>query len=110
MLKHLKDLAQGKTTRGKRRSSKWPKLRKQFILDNPKCAICESTSKLEVHHIIPFSVDPSLELEISNLIPLCENGKYGSVCHQLYGHLGNYRRHNPDCVKDAEEWNKKIKG
>ncbi|NVM33986.1 MAG: hypothetical protein HWN81_00220 [Candidatus Lokiarchaeota archaeon] len=109
MLKILKDRIQGKAPKGAKRSSKWRKVRKQFLKDNPKCAVCSSVTSLEVHHCIPFHLAPDLELENDNLITLCENKKYGVNCHLLIGHLGNYKRANMQVKIDAITWNMKIK-
>jgi 5-methylcytosine-specific restriction endonuclease McrA len=109
LIKHLKDRVEGKASKGQRRSSKWRKVRKEFLKKNNKCAICECTTKLEVHHKIPFHVDPSKELDEDNLITLCENKKYGINCHLLMGHLGNYRRHNENIEGDAKKWNQLLK-
>lgn len=109
IIKHIKDKLQGKAKKGHRRSSKWSKIRKEFLVKNNRCAVCESTSKLEVHHKIPFHVDPSKELDEDNLVTLCENKKYGLNCHLLMGHLGNYRKHNKLIDIDVKLWNEKIK-
>jgi hypothetical protein len=103
MFKEIMDKVQGKSS-GQKRSSKWRKVRKEFLKDNSECAACGSTTKLEVHHIKPFHSHPELELEKSNLITLCENKKYGICCHQLVGHRGNYRKINKNCVEDAAYW------
>ena len=95
---------------GKKRSSKWPKTRKKFLEENPCCAVCgRDTGKREVHHIKPFHLHPELELDPTNFITLCENKKDGVNCHLLFGHLGSYRSCNEDVIKDAAEWNLKIK-
>ncbi len=96
-------------TRGKKRSSKWRKTRNAFKKKNPKCVVCGGKIKIEVHHIKPFHSHPELELEESNLMTLCERGKYGIVCHQLIGHLGNYKRINNNVELDSIVWNYKIK-
>lgn len=109
LIKHLRDVAQGKTTKRKRRSPKWRTVRAEHLERKPRCAVCDGTSKVEVHHIIPFHVAPELELEPANLLTLCERKKYGLNCHQLVGHLGNYRRANPDVRCDASTWRRKIR-
>lgn len=108
MIRSLIDKMQGKIPKGKKRSSEWSKVRKDFLLDNPTCAACNCTDKLEVHHIQPFHSHPELELEKSNLITLCENKRYGICCHQLIGHRGNYRKINENCIEDAKYWNSQI--
>lgn len=106
--KTLKDRIQGKAPKGARRDSQWSKVRKKHLKKQPYCQVCGSDKKLEVHHIIPFHVAPDLELEPSNLMTLCENGKYGITCHQLIGHLGNYRKINSSAEIDAATWRMKL--
>jgi len=108
--KAIKDRIQGKAMIGQRRSGDWPTARKLHLKENPKCEVCESKFKTEVHHIIPFSIAPDLETNPDNMMTLCENKKYGINCHLLIGHLGNYRRTNPSCELDAMAWRFKIKG
>jgi len=97
----LKDRIQGKAPKGARRSSRWTKARKRHLEKNPRCEVCGSKKALEVHHVIPFSIAPDLELDPSNFISLCENKKYGINCHLLLGHLGNYRRFNASVKADV---------
>jgi hypothetical protein len=108
IIKNLKDAIQGKASFGNTRSNKWPAVRKAHLKNNPTCAACGGKSKLEVHHIKPFYIEPSLELDLTNLITLCESKSYGVVCHLHYGHLGNYKKVNPDVVKDSAIWKKKL--
>jgi 5-methylcytosine-specific restriction endonuclease McrA len=82
------DRVQGKAPKGARRHRTWRKVRAAHLFKFDSCAVCESTTKLQVHHIVPFHVAPGLELDPANLITLCENNKYGIRCHQLIGHLG----------------------
>lgn len=107
-LKRVKDVVQGKAPSGATRSSRWPTVRKHFVKANPTCAACGGADKLEVHHIVPFHIDPILELEPNNLISLCESDSYGVVCHLTIGHLGNYKKHNPDVREDAANMLKKL--
>ena len=97
---HLIDEFLGKTT-GRKRSSKWRGVRKKFLKLNPKCESCGGVKKLEVHHIVPFHEDPSLELEPCNLMTLCRAKKYGIHCHLFVGHKSNYRLINPDAYQTA---------
>jgi 5-methylcytosine-specific restriction endonuclease McrA len=102
LVQHIKDVAKGKAKLTKRRSSRWPALRKAFLEANPTCAACGSTSDLEVHHIKPYHQNPELELDPSNLIVLCD--KPGPDNHHLtVGHLGSFRKANPDVVDDAAD-------
>ena len=86
------------------RSAQWPKVRAEYLKTNPVCQVCGSSVKPEVHHIIPVHIDPSKELELDNLITLCD--KY---CHFIFGHLMNWRSYNPDIIKDAQLYYQKIK-
>lgn len=108
ILNNVKDTIQGKAKLGHKRSSKWPKIRKEFLLKNPKCAVCSGTKSLEAHHIIPFHVNPDLELDPNNLVALCESKSYGIICHLLVGHLGNYKNVNPNVKEDVAFWNEKL--
>ena len=93
---------------GAKRSPKWREVRKQFLEDNPYCAVCGGKKKNEIHHKELFNLRPDLELELTNLINLCERKKYGVNCHLFVGHLGNYRSANPNVVEDAEIWREKL--
>ena len=81
------------------RSSKWPALRKEHLKKQPCCQACGSDRKPEVHHIVPFHLDPSRELDPSNLITLCDKW-----CHFVFGHLLDYRSWNKDVVRDARHY------
>jgi len=108
IIKKIKDVIEGKASIDHRRSSKWPTVRKHHLKNNPNCALCEGTDKLEVHHIKPFYEHPELELEPSNLLTLCESYSYGICCHRTVGHLGNYKKINPNVVEDSKIWNSKL--
>jgi len=58
--------------------------------------------------MIPFHVAPDLELDPNNLMSLCEHKKYGKNCHQLFGHLGDFRRVNLNVEIDAQIWRMKL--
>jgi 5-methylcytosine-specific restriction enzyme A len=108
MLRHIKDVFQGKTTLFKKRSSKWPFLRKSFLEANDSCAACGGTEYLEVHHVVPFHENPKLELDITNLIALCDKPGHAN-CHLEIGHLGNFKKENPNVREDAAKILKKLK-
>ena len=84
------------------RSPKWSDVRKAFIRDNPTCAFCGKgnslLNSLNVHHQTPFSQNPSLELEISNLITLCRRH------HLDIGHLSSWKSWNATIKTDCEVW------
>ena len=86
--------------KGVKRSPKWDSVRQSFISDNGrKCTACGSSKFLNVHHIKPFHLYPSLELDKTNLIILCENKTL--PCHLVFGHLLNWAAWNPDVTTDA---------
>ncbi len=108
MIKILKDKIQGKVPKGHKRSSRWPTVRKHFLAKNPCCALCGGVAMLEVHHKKPFHLEPTLELDESNLIVLCEAKRNGVTCHQWFGHLGNYQSHNANVEEDVALWKSKM--
>jgi 5-methylcytosine-specific restriction endonuclease McrA len=58
----------------KRKNNKqWKDIQKQLI--QSPCQLCGSQSEA-VHHIIPVCVEPKLQCELSNLMPLCKK------CHR----------------------------
>lgn len=108
VIKNIKDAIQGKAKLGQRRSPQWPKVRAEHLKRSPTCIVCGGKKKLEVHHIVPFHLDTAKELDVNNLITLCESKKNGVNCHLFVGHLGNFQSLNTDVTKDATEWRKKI--
>ena len=112
--KYLKDRFQGKNLdkngKPKRRSSKWRKVRKEFLKKNPRCAVCGSRKKLEIHHCIPFVVDSSLELDAeNNLITLCDGGgKFGMKSCHFWAHFGDWKKFNPNIKEDALIWSNRF--
>ena len=104
-MSRLKDLAlkaKGAIPINAKRSKEWNKVRKQHLIDNPICAACGETKKLEVHHINPFHLYPELELDPDNLITLCETASKGIICHLNIGHNGNYKEINNNVLEDAQ--------
>jgi len=73
---------------GIQRSSKWPELRRKWLVKQPECQCCKKITKLEVHHIRPVHLYPELELDETNLITLCENPTMN--CHFIMGHCLNW--------------------
>ena len=78
---------------GTKRSPEWHKVEKMHIAVQGWCMYCGGTQNLQVHHVEPFHLDPTKELDMTNLITLCE--KIGSDCHLHIGHLGNWKNFNP---------------
>ncbi len=85
------------------RSSKWRTIREKFLKKNPKCISCNTNNNLQVHHIVPVSVDPSKELYENNLCTLCE------TCHFVFGHLHNWKNYNPEVIRDCQEHYQRVK-
>ena len=108
LFERIKDRLQGKAPKGAKRSPSWPKVRRKHLEKNPRCFVCGSSKKVRVHHMIPFHVAPDLELDPNNLMSLCEYKKYGKNCHQLFGHLGDFRRVNLNVEIDAQIWRMKL--
>lgn len=75
-----------------KRSPSWPAVRAEHLRRQPFCQGCLGVTKLEVHHIVPYHVDPSLELDPHNLVTLCEGRM---KCHFRIGHLGHWNDWNP---------------
>lgn len=87
------------------RSSHWRALEKGFLHVNGTCAACGGVEKLQVHHIVPFHINPADELKWDNLITLCMAAK---ECHLRIGHLGNWEKCNPNVKEDAANERKDV--
>lgn len=81
------------------RSPEWRKVRKQHLKNHPTCEACGTRILNDVHHVIPFHVDPSLELAAWNLITLCRRPLRRH--HFRVGHRGNWSSSNPDVRAEA---------
>jgi hypothetical protein len=88
------------------RSAGWRILRRQHLAKHPECMACGSTRNVVPHHVVPFHVDPSRELDPSNLVTLCESPTFN--CHLFFGHLKRWDRHNPHVAEDAVQWRRRI--
>lgn len=76
-----------------RRSTEYKEWREKVLTrDNNSCVLCGSQENIEVDHIKPFALYPSLALEISNGRTLCHK------CHKktdTYGHLSKFKGDSP---------------
>ena len=108
ILQRALDVARGKIPASMPRSPHWPAHRAAWLKCHPTCAVCGGTRKLQVHHILPFHLFPSQELNPANLITLCETGEHGINCHLGVGHFGWFKSFNVDVEKDAAAWMKKL--
>jgi hypothetical protein len=89
------------------RSPKWAALRDSF-LKGKRCECCLRKSNLNAHHIRPFHLFPSLELEASNLLVLCEGGPWN--CHFLCGHAArSWDWYHPDPRAAIDETKRFLK-
>ena len=105
MFQFIKDRLLGKVLKGQRRSSKWPKVRKEYLDEHYFCECCGGMKKLEVHHKLPFHLFPELELDKNNLMTLCSK----KSCHLAMGHLYSYRSYNPNIDADIKKWVVKVR-
>lgn len=81
------------------RSPEWPRVRAAHLKVQPDCAVCGGTEQVEVHHIVPFHIDKTKELDPTNLITLCEKPSHN--CHFVFGHFWNWTNSNPQVQEDA---------
>lgn len=97
-----------------RRSSHWRTVEKSWLRKWPECAGCGTSKRVQVHHVLPFHSYPQLELADgtglycpirdangkfhSNLISLCMDE---FECHLQLGHLGSWKKDNPEVRRDA---------
>ena len=108
IIQFFKDIRHGETLGSAMgRSPLWPKARADYLKLHPVCEITGSTKKLIIHHKKPFHLYPELELNPTNFIALSED-VFGSNIHLVFGHLGNYKKFNPDIEKDAAIWKQKL--
>ena len=79
------------------RSDRWPEVRKSHLMREGWCRFCGGVKNLEVHHVWPFHLYPTMELDDSNLITLCERS--GRECHLHVGHNDDWQSFNV-CVRE----------
>ena len=80
------------------RSPEWDEVERTFRAAHPKCAACDETAAVDVHHKFPFHYvvgcgRPDLELDPRNLVTLCT--KPACQHHLLLGHLDDWESYNP---------------
>lgn len=71
-------------------------------VDRSCCRCCGSKENLNVHHIKPFHIDPSLECDPYNLCTLCRDH------HFHIGHHDNWKNSNPNVCKDCDLMRSKL--
>ncbi len=82
------------------RDGSWRLTRTQFIDRFSVCECCGSIKELNVHHTFPVRWFPEFELNPYNLITLCRKH------HFYYGHLGNWKKWNPEIWRMAQLFQK----
>jgi len=85
------------------RSWKWSSVRATHLEREPRCIACGRDKGLEVHHVVPYHLDPSRELDASNLVTLCAD-----PCHLVFGHCLSWRRWNPSVREDCGAFAKRL--
>ena len=58
----------------------WSRLSRTVRENNPMCQRCQKEPSVEVHHIVPFAIDPRLKLDPRNLLAVCRR------CHEQLEH------------------------
>jgi hypothetical protein len=86
------------------RSPKWDKVQKAHLAKEPCCQWCGSKKALNVHHIVPFHVNESLELDDGNLLSACR------TCHFSLCHFNNWKLSNPLVKQACKEYSKLKQG
>jgi len=85
-------------TRGFRRLWKVRKAMRLYReVNQPLCAWCGRSSKVEIHHIEPVSVAPDKAHLWSNMIYLCRK----PACHQVIGHDGDFKNRYVENVDEV---------
>jgi predicted restriction endonuclease len=89
------------------RNSEWDRLRRQFLKLHDKCEFCgvrnRGVKTLVAHHVVPYWVDRTKELDVENLFALCEEH------HFTFGHFCNWKKFNPRIREDAELFRARAK-
>ena len=79
----------GEVVAGRSRSSRWPKVMHAYLVEHPACEACGGKQDLNVHHCVPYHLNPELELAPTNLVTLCR------LHHFDLGHLGDWKSFLP---------------
>lgn len=99
--------AEARRTIGRGRSPEWPKVEQAFRKIHPQCVACivKSVAHVQIHHRFPFHYcialgRPDLELDMRNLITLCEFAK-GPEHHLLIGHYDDFASSDLSVAENA---------
>jgi hypothetical protein len=85
----------GVATAGVPRSPKWAAWLKAF-LRGKACIACGQREGLTGHHVVPFHVDRSRELDPLNVVAICSDR-----CHIVHGHFNDFALANPTVREDC---------
>ena len=88
----------GVVAAGVPRSSKWGPWLKAF-LKGKTCIACGQREGLTGHHVVPYHLDPSRELDPTNVEPMCADR-----CHLVHGHFNDFQLYNPNVRKDCADY------
>lgn len=89
-----------------KRSPKWAAVERRYKKAHPNCENCGGSEKVVVHHKVPVHIDPTKELDATNLKSLCE--KPSMNCHLWQGHDGVWKSMNQTVDSDCEAFLKRI--
>lgn len=81
---------------GPRDTAAYKKAMAGYLAAHPVCQFCgKAGGKVEVHHVIPVSVDPTKAADVTNMVTLHRKPD----CHMVVGHLGNFRDYNSNVAR-----------
>lgn len=84
----------------RKRSPRWKQAKAMHLVMEPTCAACRGETRVQVHHIRPFHLQPEMELDLANLISLCMGP---NECHLRVGHGGDYKAFNHTVREDSQD-------
>ena len=74
----------------------WKNFRLRLIKERHplRCRLCGDWKNVQLHHVIPVSINPSLECVRENIVELCKTH------HFIVGHQSNWNNYNVNFWKD----------
>jgi 5-methylcytosine-specific restriction protein A len=91
------------TPPGHDRSPHWPAVERAHLRAEPRCRACGHPGPNDVHHVVPYHVDPARELDPTNLVTLCR------TCHLVFGHLHDWSSWNTNVIRDADRYRARVR-
>lgn len=97
IIEQLSDWWAGKPS--SERSPLWRSVRSLWLKKHPRCGVCGTRDKLEVHHVWPvhFPGGREKELDSENMITLCRPHHLDS------GHSGDWKARNSHVRQDVKQ-------